>query len=103
MMSQAEAAEHLGIGYRVYNKLEAGLQVMLSWTDVERLDPGIARLQPTAAELCFLARRRSGLTLKQVVRELDISAPYYLRLEREADGTVLHFWQTRMGFIFPVA
>ena len=99
-MSQAEAAEHLGIGPGRYNNLENGLRTGLSAGDAERLIGALGPLAPTVGELCFLARRRSGHLLMTLERELGMSRPRFHELERAGDPAMVRFWAAR-GYRFP--
>jgi hypothetical protein len=105
-MRQAEAAAHLGISPGVYNSLENGIGVVLSAGEIERLMAPLGPLYPTVGELCFLARRRSGLTLKQledkiVVKDrIGISRPWFHDLERAGAPEMVDFWRDR-GYKFP--
>jgi hypothetical protein len=101
-MSQAEAAQHLMISAAQYKALEHGDTTLLSAEDVVNLrrrtcwDP----IEPTATELCFLARKRSKRTVKQIATRLGVSPYLYLKAEEEGDKQVRAFW-TREGFEFP--
>jgi hypothetical protein len=120
-MSQAEAAAHLGIRPKLYNKLENGGKIELSTTldcsklasseelvvqlsaaknDVSSLLTALGPLEPSTGELCFLARRRSGQLLMTLERELGVSRPRYHEFERAGDPVMVRFWEER-GFRFP--
>ena len=98
-MNQAEAAAHLGINPGRYNNLENGLRTGLSAEEAERLAAPL-NLDPVPGELCFIARRRSGLLLSTIERELGVSRPRFHELERAGAAMVLRHWATR-GFLFP--
>ena len=119
-MNQAEAAAHLGIGPKLYNKLENGGKVELRTTfdcskptspgqiivrlyageDATHLIEALGPIEPATGELCFLARRRSGQMLMTLERELGVSRPRYHELERTGDPAMVRFWEAR-GFRFP--
>ncbi len=99
-MNQVEAAERLGIGPKLYNKLENGLHSRLSAEEASSLLEALGPLVPTAGELCFLARRRSGQLLMTLERELGASRPYYHALERAGAPSMIRFWEDH-GFRFP--
>lgn len=100
MMNQAEAAARLGLGRRLYSRLENGQRTLLSAEDVKTLAEGLEPMKPSRAELCFLARRRSGQLLGDIEREVGVSRPWFHRMEREGDPTIIQYWEKR-GFRFP--
>ena len=55
--------------------------------------------EPTAGELCALARKRSGTTLRDIRAALGISKPTYLASEAAGELRVLSYWRAR-GFQF---
>ena len=99
-MNQIEAAARIGIGPKLYNKLENGLHTRLSAEEASSLLEALGPLVPTTGELCFLARRRSGTLLMSLERALGVSRPRYHELERAGDPAMIQFWQER-GFRFP--
>ena len=99
-MTQAEAARMLKMSEHAYSTLENGQRTLFSAEDVEKALLPISGLQPTAAELCLLARRRSGRMMKDIERELRVSRPRFYELERAASPMIISFW-TAAGFIFP--
>ena len=101
-MSQVEAAKLLGMSKGAYNKLENDLRTPLSVEDVRHLVGAISFAQPTPAELCLIARRRSGLRLSQIEREAQVSRQWFLELEKLGNPRVIDFWTAR-GFSFPTA
>ncbi len=110
-MNQVEAAKRLGISSKLYNALENGSQLHLSGTldevpELRRALLDVAAelpdLVPTAGELCFLARRRSGALLTTLEREFGVSRPHYHDLERAGAPAMILFWEDR-GFRFPEA
>lgn len=98
--SQIEAAAQLGIKLITYRSLEDGLRTALSAEDVERLTVALEPLDPTAAELCLLARRRSGRVLGTIESELGVSRPRFHELERVGDAAIIRYWEER-GYVFP--
>ena len=108
-MNQAEAAALLGISPKLYNNLENRLSLRLfseeacpecGWSKWSFLLKRVEGVRPTRGELCFLARRRSGLLLMTLERELGVSRPRYHDLERAGDPAMVAFWEER-GFRFP--
>lgn len=100
-MNQAEAAAKLGIGLPAYRSLELGGSTALSAEDVVALIEALGPLNPTTGELCFLARRRSGETLTEVLESVGVSRMTFLKLERAGDPSLVRFWESR-GYRFPV-
>ncbi len=98
-MSQVEAAAHLGIEYKRYNNLENGFRTGLSAEEVERLTAALEPLNLTVGELCFLARRRSGMPLTAIEKALGVSRPQFHELER-GSMDIVQFWEDQ-GFFFP--
>jgi DNA-binding XRE family transcriptional regulator len=98
-MSQAEAAQVLGIAMQRYHDAEAA---RLPERDIRAM---LAELNngeqhaPTASELCALARRRTGSTLAAMQAQLQLSKVTFLERERSGDQTILAHWQAR-GFKF---
>lgn len=99
-MNQTEAAAALGISTSSYCALEIGASTSLSADDVRALTAALGPLRPNAGELCLLARRRSGVSLRDVVADVGVSRPWYLKLEREGDPSVIAFWEAR-SYDFP--
>jgi DNA-binding XRE family transcriptional regulator len=102
-MSQAEAAEKLGLSTQQYIKLESGETTLLSATDLAKLGWWVSEAfnnqTVSDSELCFLARRRSGLSVKEVAEELSTSAQTYTKMEAEANERVMRFWRLQ-GYKF---
>lgn len=101
LVSQAEAAERLGVDGHLYWLSEndrAPVRDAQAVLDTVRELTG--QIEPTTGELCRIARRRSGLRLVDVTNELGISVPQYLGDENEAAQRVRELW-TERGFIFP--
>jgi transcriptional regulator with XRE-family HTH domain len=99
-MSQAEAAAALGISRATYTRLEDGGSPRLSAQAAKTLLTALGPLRPTTGELCFIARRRSGLYLSEVESRVGVSRPRYHELERAGEETIVAFWEDR-GFKFP--
>lgn len=105
-MNQQEAAARLGISKRSYVKLETGGNTRLSANEVVEMQRVLQTLgtlepPPSTAELCLLARRRSGMNLEQVaVENLRITRQHYLSIEPKATKEVVKFW-TGLGYRFP--
>lgn len=99
-MSQDEAARALGITVKTYRTLELGGSASLSAVDVRAMSAALGPLRPTVGELCVIARRRSGMSLSAVVELSGVSRPWYLRLERNGDPSVVEMWESK-GFKFP--
>lgn len=99
-MSQNEAAAALNIPPKVYGRLEQGLATALTANDITAMLAALGPLDPMMGELCFIARRRSGLTLPLLAEQLSISRPWVLSLEREADDRIIKYWEGA-GYVFP--
>jgi DNA-binding XRE family transcriptional regulator len=97
-MSQSEAAGALGISEEEYVKLEHGRTGNVSAAVVALAQP-LEPITPTIAELCQIARRRSGELLVDVYESANLSRPTYLRAERLGDPRIVSFWEDR-GFSF---
>lgn len=98
-MSQAEAAERLGLSPQRYHDAEAGRlperdvrSILMSARQGEAIDP-----QP--GELCALARRRAGWTLELARQALGRSRVTFLELERSGGHELIAMWE-REGFRF---
>lgn len=98
-MSQAEAAERLGISAQRYHDAEAG---RLPERDVRVLLMSATQgssIEPSAGELCALARRRAGWTLELARQAIGRSRVTFLELERSGGDEVLNLWK-REGYTF---
>ena len=103
-MSQVEAAEMLDLSHQQYINLERGDSTLLKADDLARLYHYHSQcwegITPNEVELCFLARRRSGLTIKQVAALLGMSVNTFAKFEELGAYRIREFWQKR-GFYFP--
>jgi len=72
-----------------------------SGTDCPHPLPRMGKVKPTVGELCYVARRREGMTLREAARALETSHVRIIKFEREGeDPTPLQeFWQN-MGYDF---
>jgi len=98
-MSQAEAAERLGISSQRYHDAEAG---RLPGRDVRVLLMSACQgdnIDPKPGELCALARRRAGWTLELARQAIGRSRVTFLELERIGSGDVINLW-VREGYTF---
>ena len=99
-MSQNEAAALLGLTPTEYTKMETGKNDELTENHLASIYNGLEPL-PTTAELCEIARRRSGLSLATLQAEVGgISKPTFHKLERAAHPDIVDIW-LRRGYIFP--
>jgi hypothetical protein len=100
--TQREVASSIGISAGAYVGLENGTGAVLTLADARAVVAWVRTVEPTLAELCFVARRRSGLSLVEIATEATFAAskPTYLKKEAEADPDVVAFWTAR-GFRFP--
>lgn len=99
----------LGLSSGNYIKLEEGRTTTfeLRADEVERPSEALDNLsqallsvgEPSLREKCFLARRRSRMTLHQARAVLGVSPPGYHLLERRGDPRVVEFWESR-GYRF---
>lgn len=102
-MSQSEAAEIIGVSSTQYVKLENDETTLMSLDDITRLRswPLLQHpVNPTVAELCFLARRRSGRPVAEIARELKTTTTSFGKWEADGDLRLRAYW-TRQGFKFP--
>lgn len=97
-LCQTEAAQVLGIPLKAYSNLEQGERATLSAAQTGAVAAAVATVRPTLAELCFLARRRSGLSIRQVEEEAGVSRVTFHARERASETQA--FWEER-GFKFP--
>jgi DNA-binding XRE family transcriptional regulator len=92
-MSLRDAAYVLRISERKYIDIEK-----------DRAPPdGLIRLRVaniTTGERCLLARRRSGLSLRKVYKDIGVSRPKFHELEKIGDLRVISYWRNH-GFRFP--
>jgi DNA-binding XRE family transcriptional regulator len=95
---QAEAAAALGVSPGAYVNLESDRDAVLSAGEAARISAAIATVRPTVAELCLLARRRSGRPLAELEDEVGISRPTWHA--RERCGDLVSYWE-ESGFKFP--
>jgi DNA-binding XRE family transcriptional regulator len=98
-LTQGEAAVRLGIPRSLYNRLENGGRSRLSVEEALRLPRDALDLEPTLAELCFIARRRAGRRLSWLENRLGVSRPTFHALERSGDGRIVTLWE-ELGFSF---
>ena len=101
-MSQVEAAALLNLSLLQYTNLEHGNQTLLTAADLVRLgNHECWNLDdPSLAELCFLARRRSGMLVKDVAAAVGLSPYTFTKAEEAGEERILRFW-TKQGFRFP--
>lgn len=98
-LSQAEAAQMLGMATQRYHDAEAGsLPERDIRTILADLNNGDHH-EPTIAELCALARRRAKWTLRQAQDALGFSRVTFLERERVGDSSVVRLWRNA-GFRF---
>lgn len=99
-LTQAEAAERLGIARSLYNRLENEQRSRLSLAEALQFPRhDMLGTEPTTAELCFIARRRSGRRLSWLEARLSVSRPTFHALERAGDERIVGLW-TELGFKF---
>lgn len=90
-LSQAEAAEKYGVPETLWVRWENGEPFQWGPFDFanEKLSPG---------ELCWLLRRRAGLTMSQVAKAAKVSKSTLHRIESNLGGNhqkVLDWWKKR--------
>lgn len=98
-ITQTEAARRIGVGRYIYNRMEGGRRTMMSTGDAYRIAAILGEIRPTLGELCFLARRRSSRTLREVLADLDTTRPTFYVMERSGDARVVCYWED-VGFRF---
>lgn len=89
--SQEDAARQRGVSMRKYTGWEYGTRTD-DCPDVRR------RILPlTDAEVCFLYRRRSKMSVNALARDLGCTAYWVTRIERGREpssvGTLLEYWE----------
>ena len=109
-LTQSEAATRLGISGNTYARLEEGAASAMSADKISGLLTALGPLFPSLGELCFIARRRSGAKLQEVLDSFNrvsetarremISRPWFHQLERAGDPRVIAHWESQ-GFKFP--
>jgi hypothetical protein len=99
-ITQAEAADRLGIARRTYLRMEKRERLIMSVEEIGKTSALLETITPTPGDLCFLARRRSGTLVKELCFELGISRPCFYARERDADPSLVALWEER-GFRFP--
>lgn len=87
--TQAEAAARLGIPERRYLQIE----------NDRRQAAKVPKVKPTAAEMCGLARRRSGRSLEALGALLGVSKVTLLAWEAIGEPRLWAAWE-RMGYKF---
>lgn len=100
-LSLGEAAAMLGVTTPIYGAAEEGDR-SAEMVVVEAIENrgGALKFRPTAAELCALARRRSGAPVDDLCRELGgISKPTFFSKEGAGDAELIDMWRAR-GFSF---
>jgi transcriptional regulator with XRE-family HTH domain len=110
-MTQAEAAKFLGLSLTRYATLEAGRRITFSIDELPALAfltvPRESRPELSLREQLILARRRSGLHIRDMMREVrrgfGLSHTRILACEDKADYRLIDFWQARgfTGFNMP--
>lgn len=99
-MSRAEAAAELRIDPATYARLESGARPSLQDEEICTALEALGVLSPTLAELCFIARRRSGRPLREIEAELGVSRVSFHKWERAGNPRLVDHWEAQ-GFRFP--
>lgn len=89
-LTQAAAAGRLRVPLRSYQRAEAGNTGCIAPPRAPRPSPG---------DLCALARRRSGLSLREAARRLGVSHVTLLAREGRGDQQLVLAWES-LGFRF---
>lgn len=99
-LTQAGAADRLGVCCETYSRAEQGLGLLLKarW-DAGELPGQRLRGAPTLPEQLFLARRRSNLSTTQAADLLGVSRPTLWAFEQDGRMELVSFWVGR-GFVF---
>lgn len=92
-LTQAWLADYLGVCLTYYQEAERGQRKVPGMWLTRR----VVRDWAPPANRWRLARRRSGLVMRQVTRMIGITKVWYLALERSGDQRVAAFWVTQ-GF-----
>jgi len=92
-MTMREAAKYLGLSRERYQHLEQGRRVNISIDEL----PSLAFLRMPRPELSLreqlvLARRRSGLYIRQIMAELGLSHQTILARESNASRRLIDYW-----------
>lgn len=101
-MTCAEAAKFLGISLIRYKKLEAGRRINIAASELAGDLTSLAFLSEPRPEMSLreqltLARRRSGLYIRQIAEEYGMSHTRMLHHEDTADRRLIDFWSNK-GF-----
>jgi DNA-binding CsgD family transcriptional regulator len=97
-MTMAEAAKFLGISLQRYKNLEAGRRINIAMDELPSLNfLRVPRPELSLREQCILARRRSGLFIREIAEEYGFSHTRVLTHEDMAARRLIDYW-TAKGF-----
>lgn len=100
-MTCVEAARRLGVSYRAYVSMEDRGDRSSSPPAIGReLADVLAAVRPTTGMLCALARRRSGMNVVDLLRELGVTRQALWMWETTGAPRLRRHWVSR-GFVFP--
>jgi len=103
-MSVGEAAAMLNLPFTIYanaeGRIDDDIEAQQLVMSVIEESGGVLKFKPTEAELCALARRRSGAAVGDLCRALGgISAPTFYAKENAGDADLVDLWRAR-GYEF---
>jgi DNA-binding CsgD family transcriptional regulator len=97
-MTRAEAAKFLGMSLERYKNLEAGRRINVAADELPSLAfLRMPRPEMSLREQCILARRRSGLYIRQIAEEYGLSHTRVLAHEDMASRRLIDYWSSK-GF-----
>jgi hypothetical protein len=97
-MTRGEAAKALGMSLERYKNLEAGRRINIALDELPKLAfLRAARSHISLQEQLFLARRRSGLYIREIAKQFGLSHTRMLAHEDMASPRLIDFWESK-GF-----
>jgi len=103
-MSRREAAKFLGISLERYTHLERGQRVQMAIDEMPALAfLRMERPEMSLREQLWLARRRSGLLIREIAHQIGVSHQTVLSREDNATRSLIDYWASKgfMGWNLP--
>jgi len=103
-MTMSEAAKFLGMSLQRYKNLEAGRRINIAVDELPSLNfLRVPRPEMSLREQCILARRRSGLFIRQIAQEYGLSHTRVLTHEDMASRRLIDYWSQKgfTGWLMP--
>jgi hypothetical protein len=99
VMTRGQAAKALGMSLERYKNLEAGRRINIALDEL----PKLAFLRASRADIslreqAFLARRRSGLYIREISKQFGLSHTRMLAHEDMASQRLIDFWSAKGYF-----